>query len=257
MRVTTDGYVVKKDGTRSAIKSGQCVDMKGNVIAHSKMEKEKDKKNKKAEALKYALEIRSFEIELYWKRATYFWAFIGATLAGYGAVEASSIGPKQDLAVALSCLGLVFSFGWFCVNKGSKQWQENWENHVDLLEDDIIGPLYKIVLGRPKSEGIMKGIERFVAGPGPYSVSKINQMINLFVTVLWGYLLWVTLHSPRWPFKDGKYTIIIAMAVIACLLFLWLGRTESDEEDGKEIAKKDKEIRQLVAFKRSSRIEQH
>jgi hypothetical protein len=109
--------------------------------APDEKEKEGDKKTKKAEALKYALEIRSFEIELYWKRATYFWAFIGATFAGYGAVQASSISPRQDLAVALSCMGLVFSFGWFCVNKGSKQWQENWENHVDLLEDEIIGPL--------------------------------------------------------------------------------------------------------------------
>lgn len=216
--------------------------------------KAEEGKTKRGEALKYALEIRSFEIELYWKRATYFWAFIGATFAGYGAVQASSIGPRQDLAVALSCLGLVFSFGWFCVNKGSKQWQENWENHVDLLEDDIIGPLYKIVLGRPKSKGI-KRVGRFLAGPGPYSVTKINQMISLFVTALWGYLLWITLHSPRWPFKDGKYTLIIAVAVIACCLFLWLGRTDLDEKDGREIVKKDDKVRQLVAVKRSSRID--
>jgi hypothetical protein len=82
-------------------------------------------------------------------------------------------------------------------------------------------------------------------------------MISLFVTVVWGYLLWITLHSPWWAFKDGKYTAIVGMAVLACFLFLWLGRTESDEEDGKEIAKKDKEVRQLVAFKRGSRIEPH
>jgi hypothetical protein len=30
-------------------------------------------------ALGYTLDIRKFEIGLYWKRATYFWAFIGAT----------------------------------------------------------------------------------------------------------------------------------------------------------------------------------
>ena len=29
-------------------------------------------------ALAYALDIRKFEIELYWKRGTYFWAFIAA-----------------------------------------------------------------------------------------------------------------------------------------------------------------------------------
>jgi hypothetical protein len=66
-------------------------------------EKEADKKTKKAKALEYALEIRSFEIELYWKRATF----------------------------------------------------------------------YKIVLMRPESGNIIEGMNRFIAGPGPYSVSKL------------------------------------------------------------------------------------
>ena len=34
-------------------------------------------------AHKIALDVRKFEIELYWKRATYFWTFIAATLAEY------------------------------------------------------------------------------------------------------------------------------------------------------------------------------
>lgn len=37
------------------------------------------------EALKQAYEIRKFEIELYWKRATYFWTFLGASFVGYAA----------------------------------------------------------------------------------------------------------------------------------------------------------------------------
>ena len=76
--------------------------------------------NKKREsALQHALDIRKFEIELYWKRATYFWTFIGVALAGYGAVFAASVDLKTDLLVILSCLGFVFSFAWFCVNRGS------------------------------------------------------------------------------------------------------------------------------------------
>lgn len=38
-----------------------------------------------ASALDRALDSRKFEIELYWKRATYFWAFLAVTLAGYSA----------------------------------------------------------------------------------------------------------------------------------------------------------------------------
>lgn len=101
-------------------------------------------KGKEPEALKQALDIRKFEIELYWKRAAYFWTFIGATMAGFLAIQASSAQNKQDLAVILACLGIVFSFAWVCVNRGSKFWQENWEKHVDVLEDEVTGPLYKI-----------------------------------------------------------------------------------------------------------------
>ncbi|BBA33262.1 putative membrane protein [Methylocaldum marinum] len=95
-------------------------------------------------ALELALDIRKFEVDLYWKRATYFWTFIAATLAGFVAIQASSSSNKADLSVLLCNLGIVFSFGWLCVNRGSKYWQENWENHVDMLEDPVNGPLYKV-----------------------------------------------------------------------------------------------------------------
>lgn len=39
--------------------------------------------NKKCEALKMALDTRKFEIELYWKRATYFWAFIALAFGAF------------------------------------------------------------------------------------------------------------------------------------------------------------------------------
>ncbi len=72
------------------------------------------------EAFNQAVDIRKFEIELYWKRATYFWTFIGATFAALLAVQASDSLLRTDLSVFLSCIGLVFSFSWICVNKGSK-----------------------------------------------------------------------------------------------------------------------------------------
>lgn len=78
-----------------------------------------------ARALERALDIRKFEIDLYWKRATYFWAFIAAALTGFVIVQASSSSNKTDLSVLLSNLGIAFSFAWLCVNRGSKQWQEN------------------------------------------------------------------------------------------------------------------------------------
>src|SRR5688572_17421430 len=99
-------------------------------------------------ALEQALDARKFEIEHYWKRAAYFWTFIGAALAAYGAIQIGSNVPQREhLTILVGSLGFVFSFAWSCVNKGSKRWQENWENHVDMLEDGIFGPLHKTTAG--------------------------------------------------------------------------------------------------------------
>src|SRR5690554_293970 len=93
------------------------------------------------------------------------------------------------MSVILSCLGVVFSFAWFCVNRGSKYWQENWEKHVDVLEDEVTGPLYKVVLSRNPHASKADKFRNLLTGPSPLSVSKINQLISLYVTVLWCALL--------------------------------------------------------------------
>lgn len=143
---------------------------------------------KAKEALKVALDVRKFEIELYWKRATYFWAFIGAAFVGYNAVQTST--DKAFLQFLLSNLGLVLSLGWMLANRGSKQWQENWEHHVDHLEDDVTGPLYKVTLPRRSPEGFLGWLDFLIVGPSKHSVSKINQLISLYVLVVWGVLLY-------------------------------------------------------------------
>lgn len=182
-------------------------------------------------ALKHALDIRKFEIGLYWQRATYFWALIAATFAGFFAVlaaEKENMVDKEFNAFVIACLGLIFSLAWFLTNRGSKYWQENWENHVDMLEDGVTGPLYKTVLHRPRSVGL---ISRAIEGPAPFSVSQINQWVSLFTVAVWLSLLWVV--SP--PFFCGasvslKHTVIGAITVIAILLLLF--KTQSNISEG-------------------------
>jgi hypothetical protein len=175
---------------------------------------------KREKALGYALETRKFEIELYWKRATYFWTFIAAALAAYGVIRASKdIEPYERtlLSVLVSVLGFVFSFAWQAVNRGSKHWQENWENHVAILEDDIIGPLYKTVSKRPRATGMVDRIGDFLTGPRDYSVSKINQLVSLFVTGVWGLLIWNALpHIDTKARLDWFIVIIIFLGITAC-----------------------------------------
>lgn len=189
-------------------------------------EYEKAFEGKEAEALRQALDIRKFEIELYWKRATYFWTFIGATLAGFLAAQASSAQNKQDLAVILSCLGTVFSFAWVCVNRGSKYWQENWEKHVDVLEDKVTGPLYKIVMSRNEMTKFSEKALHLVTGPSSISVSKVNQLISLYVFVLWLFLLMYSLPEMGVDRPISWFYVgLLSLSSIACASFLWFGRS--------------------------------
>jgi hypothetical protein len=179
-------------------------------------------KGKEKEALEHALETRKFEIELYWKRATYFWTFIAAALAAYGLIRASKdIGAseKTHLSVLVSVLGFVFSFAWQAVNRGSKHWQENWENHVAILEDEVIGPLYKTVSGRPRSPNVSEWIADLLTGPRNYSVSKINQLVSFFVTSIWLLLMWNALPpfdtSVGFEGVDWFLVVVIALGALA------------------------------------------
>ncbi|MGC9946768.1 MAG: hypothetical protein ABSF64_10410 [Bryobacteraceae bacterium] len=88
--------------------SGECSESLNERISESEC-RESLPEGKRKEALEHAMDIRKFEIDLYWKRATYFWTFIGASLAGYAAVQASStIADKGDLSVMLSCRASCF-----------------------------------------------------------------------------------------------------------------------------------------------------
>lgn len=135
------------------------------------------------DAFNQVSDIRKFEIELYWKRATYFWALIAVAFAGYFSILSSeNIPSKFFLSFVVSCIGFVFTFAWFLSSRGSKYWQENWENHLDLLEDRITGPLYKTLLERTDYENL---VDKLITGPMSVSVSKINQWVCFFIAVIW------------------------------------------------------------------------
>lgn len=142
-------------------------------------------RSRREKALEQAYEQRKFEIELYWKRAAYFWTFIGASFVGYAAFLT---GTKAHLtgALMMSQVGLVFSVAWYLVNRGSKYWQENWENHVSLLENDVTGPLYKMCAARDPDEARKEDKwDHLWISPQPRSVSKINTIVSIYVVFIW------------------------------------------------------------------------
>lgn len=145
--------------------------------------KAEDEEKKVFQALQVALDTRKFEIELYWKRATYFWAFIAASVTAYFLILTSdNIANFKHLTIIISLIGYLFSLGWYFVNRGSKYWQENWERHVGNLEQKVIGPLFAWckVPEKNKWNDILKGF--------PMSVSKVNQFLSFVMVIFWFFL---------------------------------------------------------------------
>lgn len=185
------------------------------------------------EALKNILDIRKFEIELYWKRATYFWAFIGATFAGYVTLSNSDT-PNNKSLYAIILLGIVFSLCWYLVNRGSKYWQLNWEKHLDAIEDPEIGPLYKTTIAR----NYYKGRWYVLYGPYPFSVSKINILLSFFVLLLWMLFLIDFIYSNNTLFSInfgtnfsyyGYSSLLELIAIAGILVFGQTGKLKKDE----------------------------
>jgi hypothetical protein len=198
------------------------------------------KSDRSSKALEHALDIRKFEIGLYWQRATYFWALITASFAGYFAILSSEhLNEKEYLAFIVACIGLVFTWAWFLVNRGSKYWQENWENHVDMLEDETIGPLYKTVLSRSKNNNCL--CDKLVTGPAPMSASKINQWVSLFTAIIWLMLIWNTILFDFRLSISWKHVVIGIITLVFCCFIFFKGRTFGGAYDH-------------VATKRNSRI---
>jgi hypothetical protein len=157
-------------------------------------------------AVQFIIDTRKFEIELYWKRAAYFWAFIAAAFGVYIALLSRGE-PAPPLSYSwVTCLGYLFSLAWYCANRGSKYWQSNWEAHLDCIEAGGIGRIYKTIL-EPAQFRLWR-----IASPYAFSVSRINQILSFSLTALWLGLF--ILHGVQdWP-CDRNSQISIALVYL-------------------------------------------
>lgn len=212
--------------------------------------------NKRNEALTQALDIRKFEIDLYWKRATYFWGFLIVIFTGYFAVLFSEGDQyKRETLLLISALGTLFSLGWFHVNKGSKFWQNNWERHVDYLEDEFMGPLYKmvIIMNETKTLNPLKITKKMILNDGLYSVSKINQALSFYILTIWSGLLIGNSVTLVWAgnVKILKYDItyvhlyiLFAIYTIIFFIFMCWGCRTTDLESAPDLLIKKRKLKE-------------
>lgn len=182
---------------------------------------------KKAKAaLKRAHDIRKFEITMLWERARYVATFQTLLFAALGVSfsaevltpNGSSGNPKSTvyiLRLIICVVGVYSSFFWCLINKGSKFWHENWERHIDFLEDKFEGKLHKTVL----HEG----------GRRPYSVSRVNISISQMFFVAWFVLLAIIASDALQIIKcycnmfyvHDNFCVLALMVVIAISLLVF------------------------------------
>jgi len=153
-----------------------------------------------------AWEAKNFEIENYWKRTNYFWAFQVASFAGYfGVLSAEHLENEPQISFVVICIGLVTSSAWNFINRGSKTWQRNWENHVDMLENQVTGPLYKTVTESKT-----------------FSVSKINNIVSRFFVLIWfilGFKYFIE-NVNFYPSNIEHFDYIIFLSTVGTFYFL-------------------------------------
>ncbi|MBR5033486.1 MAG: hypothetical protein IKX70_07450 [Treponema sp.] len=172
-------------------------------------------------ALKEAQEIRKFEIDLYWRRTGFFWAFITIIYTALFAVLCKYVENKAynflvPIITTLSGLGFFFSVAWHMVNKGSKFWQKNWEEHVSLLEKTEIGPLYDVYLNPQKTGSRLNPTKEF-----DFSVTKINMWASFTILICSfgacvGTILWLILG------KQEKPILVLLPVAVICIFTLFL-----------------------------------
>jgi hypothetical protein len=171
-------------------------------------------KEKLEKAFNKAWETRDFEINKFWTRSAYFGGFISAIFIGYTSIitgDSNGEAIKMHIDLYLILLGMLFSTAWLLAIKGSKSWQENWEAHIEKLEDYVTGPLYKTI---------------YYNGKPYYSVSRISEFLAWVVIVTW-VLLFIQNVIDKCAFiaEKMKPTILCTFAMLsiaATMIFILL-----------------------------------
>lgn len=196
-------------------------------IKYKKKKKNKirisNKNNNRVNALiSRCYELRSFELDLYWKRATYFWGFIIAIFTAYFITfDKDYDSLNKNYRLIINGVGIIFSIAYYLVNKGSTYWAGHWERMIDSFEKINKTPLYLINQKEDNPEQLLSSY--------PYSVSRINNFISLFLICIWTFLYINQLYTTYYTILNGNILcvsdyrqILITIIFIIVAIFLFL-----------------------------------
>lgn len=198
-------------------------------------------------AYEQAADIRKFEIDLFWKRGTYYWAFILAAFTAHFALLGMIFSTfSEDINKSFSLKNMCglpglslfslditaffcffFSLAWTLVNKGSKFWQKNWESHIDKLEESVTGKLHETYLNTDY-EGSKKDFSKCPFNPKAYdySVTKITMISSILLTIssfilvmFYSVLLFLKARKNYTPLPEYIKWIFIPIFTLGLLIF--------------------------------------
>ena len=187
------------------------------IVAEVKDGKEDNEIVKKA--FDVAHDNRKFEIDMLWKRSVFYWGFIAASFVGYAAAEKLS----SNLSIIFCAFGFMCSVAWAAGNRGSKYWQEYWENKVVLFQNRVTGDIF---------------IDHFPVKPSIFSqfsarrlsVSKLLMGISDYTILVWLTILlykiakysgWLTSPLPRY-----MYSFALVSTIVWSLYVLFKSKSE-------------------------------
>lgn len=229
------------------------------VFDSNKIDKTTYKKMKSA--FKLAHDVRKFEIELFWKRGTYFWAFILGSFTAYFVTFDKILGKQRFcysslmafsplakiVLLILACLIFIFCLSWVFVNKGSKFWQKNWEAHIDVMEDIFSGKIYKTILNTKTDVFSDKAWKKDAYD---YSVTKITTVSSIILmtlsfclSIFHAILFFTSFFNDSW-FHELNGIVLLSIGIFIILCFFYASLKLSECKGNLDESKKEEKWRQ-------------
>ena len=140
-----------------------------------------------------SLELRNFEIKNFWNRAWFFGALMVAIASAYFEARKPEKMLEEDYRVYLAFLGFVVSLLQCLMNRGSKYWQERWENKTKNKESKLGIDLTKTKHVNERwllDAGTLAKNENLFTLPRRFSVTKLTILVWDIITISWA-ILWI------------------------------------------------------------------
>jgi hypothetical protein len=179
---------------------------------------------------------RELEIKNLWQRSIFLASFLVMCFGGYGKIVELLLNSNDNehiqilhvLAILVCLLGIVFSWLWIAMAKGSKAWQEVYEDAIKSIESEpALNIEEKYRYGQYNlKEGADTNILSCKAGR--YSPSKINIAIGQVSLFMW--IITILLHCGFFIFNrfginwndniqagDIIFICVVLVVVIFCI----------------------------------------